>query len=45
MRPGSIDICHRMQLFLVHEMAHAWAAHTMDDATRAAIMGEWGVAE
>ena len=38
-----IDMCHRLPMFVVHELAHAWAALAMDDDDRDRAMQRWGL--
>jgi hypothetical protein len=38
-----ITICHDHRLILLHEMAHAWIRHNVEDDTRAAFVEHWGL--
>lgn len=43
---GTIDritICNRMKLILLHELAHAWSHHSIDDGARATFTEHWGL--
>lgn len=39
--PAVVTICTKMRLTLIHELAHAWDDHMLDDRTREAFMGHW----
>ncbi len=38
-----ITICHRLPLFLVHELAHAWAHHSLTPETRQRFLNHSGL--
>lgn len=38
-----ITICFHHRLILLHEMAHAWINHNVNDVTRAAFVEHWGL--
>ncbi|NNC43727.1 MAG: hypothetical protein HKO03_10880 [Acidimicrobiia bacterium] len=38
-----VIICHRMSLFLLHELAHAWAHLNLTDENRVAYSEHWGL--
>ena len=37
----TIVMCHRLRLFLVHELAHAWAEHSLSEASKAQFLEHW----
>ena len=36
-------MCHRLPLFLIHELAHAWERHTVTDSTRSQFLNHWNL--
>ena len=38
-----IEICSRLKIILLHELAHAWKQHNLDDETKAAFTAHWGL--
>lgn len=38
---GEVEICRPTRFLLLHELAHAWEAHTMDDTMRHRVMADW----
>lgn len=38
-----ITICSQMKVILLHELAHAWKHHNLDDGTREAFTAHWGL--
>ncbi|MGI9606065.1 MAG: hypothetical protein ACR2P0_08005 [Acidimicrobiales bacterium] len=43
--PHRVDLCIPSRALVVHELAHAWEYHNVDDETRAAFMAETGASE
>lgn len=42
-RPVRIDLCNTHRLIILHGLAHAWDASSLNDATRGALMEETGI--
>ncbi|MGI9606530.1 MAG: hypothetical protein ACR2P0_10370 [Acidimicrobiales bacterium] len=40
---GEVEVCRPTMFLLLHELAHAWEAHTMDDTMRNRVEGYWKV--
>lgn len=38
-----IDICNRMKIIALHELAHAWKQHNLTAETRQAFSASWGL--
>lgn len=38
-----IDICNRLTVILLHELAHAWKHHNLDSETKDAFTAHWGL--
>ncbi|MGI9607545.1 MAG: hypothetical protein ACR2P0_15565 [Acidimicrobiales bacterium] len=38
-----IAICDDMKIIILHELAHAWKHHNLDEATRTAFVEHWGL--
>ena len=41
--PATITMCHRLPLYLVHELAHAWDHHSLGENARDLALARWGL--
>ncbi len=41
--PDVVSVCSKMRITLVHELAHAWDHHALDDERRDAFTAHWGL--
>jgi len=41
--PATITICHRLPLFLFHELGHAWEDHVLTDRVRQRFLDHWAL--
>lgn len=42
-QPDVITVCAKMRITLIHELAHAWDVHSLDDERRQRFLRHWGL--